>query len=82
MKISKRVREEAAQICSAKASDWARFDASQISMHEYSDDEKAISLARAVFFDTTPARWDFCRERFVIEWGEAECLLRTGWSPK
>lgn len=90
MKISKKTREEAALICAVAASNEASFppcpyysDVANALGLDYSQDgwsRDSVMLAvdawQHVLSNTTGA-WRWRREHDA----EAECLLRTGWTP-
>ena len=76
MKISKRVREEAAMICAIAASNEGR--------HLPRLGTAARALADRAFMAVP--YWDRDMPTFAIpmieQWAEAESWLRTGWSPE
>ena len=80
-RIPKKVREEAANACSAKASDWAVCDASLFSIDMYTDSPDAQRLASLAFWRVPTKSHGWCNERFRDEWAEADALLRSGWCP-
>lgn len=87
MKISKRVREEAAMICAIAASnEWTDcLDVPGGGMPEQATTSPAHELAWAANRVARKA-WDEIEWadgwRPEAPWAEAESLLRTGWSPE
>lgn len=85
MKISKKLREQAAMICAMKASvesikgsDQAREFADAVGFGEKSVDVAYAAWSWQVdhdYQDHQDNSW--CREA----WAEAEAMLRTGWTP-
>lgn len=77
-RISKRVREEAAQICSMAASN-PEADCSiwELSRFQYGDLDAALVAAKAA----NHAALSMTSCYGMKLWAEAECLLRTGWTP-
>ena len=82
MKITKKVREEAALICAVSASTRVQsgtgFTYSVIASHLGLDDKSpAFMLAFKAWLNARPIGCDWTQETDA----EAEALLRTGWTP-
>ena len=77
MKISKKMRADAAMLCSGAASNpyalfvFESFDVSQ----------DAVVLACDAFRSALDYGGDYDNDDLSLEWAEAEALLRCGWSP-
>jgi hypothetical protein len=77
MKISSRLREEAAVYCSAMACWWYGWTSVCPSDSGYFDDA-TVRLANHVY--VRHVHIEKLRS-YPFAWAEAEALLRTGWSP-
>lgn len=79
VKISKRVREEAALICAIAASnDWVWEGGDPC---EQGASRAAVDLAIKVSDVSRVARRAVADYDVSAPWAEAEAMLRTGWSP-
>jgi hypothetical protein len=87
VKISKRVREQAAVLCAQMASWWAartRYETWEESPVKQVDGTHAGRVACAAQRFASGTRYDgiYCDfGSYVAEWAEAEAMLRTGWEP-
>ncbi len=77
MRISEKLRDEAANYCSAVACWMTQYDAPNDPACDGYFSKKAVKLGDLAREYT--AEFDFWAE---YGWGEAEALLRTGWSPE
>jgi hypothetical protein len=89
MKISKRLREQAADLCAQMASWWAvrnvgeSWGASPVLQEERASKARRLaeSMQSMTTFTVSPDSVSGDYARYVVEWAEAEAMLRTGWTP-
>lgn len=89
MKISKRIREEAAMLCAIAAS-WptSSVSVSHVSNLLYGDPRGGIAWLAVRAWDAAhtayvrAGRNETDSNAMRDDYAEAECLLRTGWSPE
>lgn len=80
-RISKRTREEAAQVLSMMAHDRRMRDGGSFGYFEFVPSSfEAIALAKAAY-ETTPFFALHGRIQWHMRYAEAEALIRTGWAP-
>lgn len=77
MKISEKLRDEAANYCSSVACWMTQHDVSFDPASDAFFSRGAVKLGDKA--REYVAEFDFWAE---VGWGEAEALLRTGWSPE
>jgi hypothetical protein len=81
MRITKRVREEAALFCTAVAcsGDFDLFDIDYMCSLGISDPGRKLANRALTVACSLPTDWS--AEMWREDWAEAEALLRTGWTP-
>lgn len=85
-KISKRMREEAANLCSAEASWWAtkeRGAGGDVPGRRDVFGAGACAIADAALIRTASNGSDslLAHVHNVLDWAEAEAMIREGWTP-
>lgn len=78
-KISKKLREDAANVCSARASEWTRSASSISAFNTYPFSSPALAVAADAQYVVIRKGHRFTS--LTDDWAEAEAMLREGWSP-